>query len=43
MIRPDPSVRKLLQDIDRTRFRVWALTNAYVYVRLLRSAHLPND
>ena len=32
MIGPVPSVRKLIQDIDRTRFRVWALTNAYVYV-----------
>lgn len=29
MIRPDPKVRKLLQDIDRTKTRVWALTNAY--------------
>lgn len=29
MIKPDPSVRKLFQDIDRTKARVWALTNAY--------------
>jgi len=30
MIKPDPSVRKLLEDIDRSKARVWALTNAYV-------------
>ena len=29
MISPDPSVRKLFQDIDRSKARVWALTNAY--------------
>jgi len=29
MIKPDPSVRRLFQDIDRTKARVWALTNAY--------------
>lgn len=29
MIQPDPSVRKLFQDIDRSKARVWALTNAY--------------
>lgn len=34
MLRPDPTVRKLLQDIDRTKVRVWALTNAYVTVRI---------
>lgn len=33
MLTPDPAVRKLLQDIDRTKTRVWALTNAYVTVR----------
>lgn len=32
MIQPDPSVRKLFQDIDRTKVRIWALTNAYVTV-----------
>ncbi|KZW03768.1 pyrimidine 5-nucleotidase [Exidia glandulosa HHB12029] len=26
----DPAVRKLLQDIDRSKARVWALTNAYI-------------
>ncbi|KAI5124940.1 hypothetical protein M0805_007367 [Coniferiporia weirii] len=30
MIGPVPAVRKLLQDIDRSKVRVWALTNAYV-------------
>ncbi|KAH8113236.1 pyrimidine 5-nucleotidase [Phellopilus nigrolimitatus] len=30
MIHPNPAVRKLLQDIDRSKVRVWALTNAYV-------------
>ncbi|KAF9652196.1 pyrimidine 5-nucleotidase, partial [Thelephora ganbajun] len=29
MIQPDPSIRKLFQDIDRSKARVWALTNAY--------------
>ncbi|KAF8917956.1 pyrimidine 5-nucleotidase [Mucidula mucida] len=29
MIKPDPSLRKLFQDIDRTKARVWGLTNAY--------------
>ena len=32
MINPDPSVRKLFQDIDRSKARVWALTNAYEVV-----------
>jgi len=29
MLKPNPTLRKLLQDIDRTKCRVWALTNAY--------------
>jgi len=29
MIKPDPELRKLLQDIDRSKARVWGLTNAY--------------
>ncbi|KAJ3521105.1 hypothetical protein NM688_g9063 [Phlebia brevispora] len=29
MIKPDPKLRRLLQDIDRGKARVWALTNAY--------------
>ncbi|KAI0081720.1 pyrimidine 5-nucleotidase [Panus rudis PR-1116 ss-1] len=29
MIKPDPGLRKLLEDIDRSKARVWALTNAY--------------
>lgn len=34
MIFPNPVTRKLLQDIDRSKVRVWALTNAYVTVCL---------
>ncbi|KAI0091986.1 pyrimidine 5-nucleotidase, partial [Irpex rosettiformis] len=30
MIKPDPKLRKLLQDIDRSKAQVWALTNAYI-------------
>ncbi|KAL0565054.1 putative suppressor of disruption of TFIIS [Marasmius crinis-equi] len=29
MIHYKPSLRKLFEDIDRSKFRVWALTNAY--------------
>ncbi|KAG9017319.1 hypothetical protein FRB93_007433 [Tulasnella sp. JGI-2019a] len=29
VLKPDPAVRKLLEDIDRSKTRVWALTNAY--------------
>ena len=29
MIKPDPDLRRLLQDIDQSKVRVWALTNAY--------------
>ncbi|EJD48626.1 pyrimidine 5-nucleotidase [Auricularia subglabra TFB-10046 SS5] len=29
-LKPEPAVRKLLEDIDRSKARVWALTNAYV-------------
>lgn len=29
LIQPDPRLRKLFQDLDRTKVRVWALTNAY--------------
>lgn len=35
MIRPDPAVRRLLEDLDRSKVRVWAFTNAYVDVRCL--------
>lgn len=28
MIKPNPAIRTLLQDIDRSKVRVWALTNA---------------
>jgi pyrimidine and pyridine-specific 5'-nucleotidase len=34
MLSPDPRIRKLLEDIDRSKCRVWALTNAYRTVRL---------
>lgn len=33
MLSPDPRMRKLLKDIDRSKCRVWALTNAYRTVR----------
>lgn len=29
MISYSPSLRKLIEDIDRTKVRVWGLTNAY--------------
>jgi pyrimidine and pyridine-specific 5'-nucleotidase len=29
LIKPDPRLRKLFQDLDRSKVRVWALTNAY--------------
>ncbi|KAI0320671.1 pyrimidine 5-nucleotidase [Amylostereum chailletii] len=29
MIKPDPALRQLFLDIDRTKCRVWGLTNAY--------------
>lgn len=32
MIFPNPAHRRLLQDIDRSKARVWALTNAYKVV-----------
>lgn len=32
MIKPDASVRQLFLDIDRSKVRVWGLTNAYVHV-----------
>ena len=34
MLEPNPRVRQLLQDIDRSKCRVWAFTNAYRTVRL---------
>lgn len=37
MLKPDPKARKLLQDIDRSKVRVWGLTNAYVTVSSLVS------
>lgn len=32
VLRPDPNMQALLRDIDRTKFQVWALTNAYYNV-----------
>lgn len=29
ILKPDEEIRQLLADVDRTRTRVWALTNAY--------------
>lgn len=37
MISYDPALRKLFEDIDRSKARVWALTNAYKPVRGLKS------
>jgi len=33
MISYNPAVRKIFEDIDRSKARVWALTNAYKPVR----------
>ncbi|KAI1497712.1 pyrimidine 5'-nucleotidase [Biscogniauxia marginata] len=30
IIKPDPALRRLLEDVDRSRVRLWLLTNAYV-------------
>ncbi|KAI1458978.1 Haloacid dehalogenase-like hydrolase-domain-containing protein [Annulohypoxylon moriforme] len=30
LIKPDPKLRRLLQDIDRSKVRLWLFTNAYV-------------
>lgn len=30
LIKPNPALRKMLEDIDRSKVRVWLLTNAYV-------------
>lgn len=30
IIRPDPQLRKLLEDIDRNKVRLWLFTNAYI-------------
>ena len=41
MIKPNPELRKLIEDIDTSKVRLWLLTNAYVthgkrVVRLLK-------
>lgn len=33
VLKPDEALKRLLGDIDRTKYKVWALTNAYVNVR----------
>lgn len=33
LLTEDTKVRQLLEDMDRSKTRVWALTNAYVTVR----------
>jgi pyrimidine and pyridine-specific 5'-nucleotidase len=30
ILKPDPKLRKLLEDIDRENVRLWLLTNAYI-------------
>jgi pyrimidine and pyridine-specific 5'-nucleotidase len=30
VIKPNPELRKLLEDIDRSKIRMWLFTNAYV-------------
>jgi pyrimidine and pyridine-specific 5'-nucleotidase len=30
VIKPDPELRKLIQDIDTSKVRLWLFTNAYV-------------
>lgn len=32
LLKPDPSIRQLLLDIDRSKVSVWAATNAYITV-----------
>lgn len=39
ILAPNLPLRELLSNIDRTKYRVWALTNAYVHVRT-SPAHL---
>jgi pyrimidine and pyridine-specific 5'-nucleotidase len=30
LIKPDPKLRKLLEDVDRSKVRLWLFTNAYI-------------
>jgi pyrimidine and pyridine-specific 5'-nucleotidase len=30
IIKPNPELRKLLEDIDRSKVRMWLFTNAYI-------------
>lgn len=43
MISYDPTLHKLFKDIDRSRARVWALTNAYKPVCNSRHIRFPSD
>ncbi|SPO32552.1 related to pyrimidine 5-nucleotidase [Ustilago trichophora] len=45
ILRPDPQIKRLLTDIDRTRVRVFAATNAYKYHadRVLRLLELEDQ
>lgn len=45
ILRPDPQIKQLLTDIDRTRVRVFAMTNAYKYHadRVLRLLELDDQ
>lgn len=37
LLKPNPATRRLLERIDRSRFRVMGLTNAYKSVRVASS------
>lgn len=39
LLAPHPPLQQLIADIDRTKYRVWALTNAYVNVSLQAPFH----
>lgn len=39
ILKPDLKLQKLLEDIDRSKTRVWGLTNAYQSVRKLALIH----
>ncbi|ELU37789.1 Hydrolase domain-containing protein [Rhizoctonia solani AG-1 IA] len=43
LLTPDPTVRRLLEDIDTSKVRIWALTNAYKTVNLLTEAEITGD
>ncbi|KAM0749786.1 pyrimidine 5-nucleotidase [Meredithblackwellia eburnea MCA 4105] len=45
VLKPNPALKALLQDIDRSKYKVWALTNAYVNhaVRVLKLVDLADQ